>query len=80
MIDFFETHFPDGTMSARVRADGLPKGMHYCVTLWSDGKCTARSQAYGNGSVRYYTHRTYEAALAHAYAWAKRKIAESKHI
>lgn len=76
MIEFVERHLSDGTTTARVKADGLPAEMHYCITQWSDGKVTARSKAYGNGSVRYYTHPTYDAALAHAYTWASRKIAE----
>ena len=78
MIEFIERHMADGSMTARVKADGLPAEMRYIVTQWPDGKVTARSQAYGNGSVRYYTHRTYDAALAHAYTWASRKIAEAR--
>ena len=78
MIEFIERHMADGSMTARVKSDQLPAEMRYIITQWPDGKITGRSQAYGNGSVRYYTHRTYDAALAHAYAWASRKIAENR--
>lgn len=77
MIDFTETILPLGGMKARVRADGLPAGMYYHITLRHDGRVTSKSRANGNGSVRYYTHRTYEEALAHGYNWAKRKVAEA---
>ena len=80
MIDYTEKSFPDGTMTASIKATGLPFGMHYVITLWADGKCTARSRADGNGSVRYYTHRNYEAALAHGHTWARRKIAECRRM
>ncbi len=78
MIDFTETVLPMGGMRARVRAGDLPDGMYYHITLWADGKVTSKSRANGNGSVRYYTHRTYDEALAHGFNWAKRKVAEAK--
>ena len=78
MIEFFERFRPDGGMSASVRADGLPEGMHYRITYWPDGKVTAQSRAHGRGSVRYYTHRTYMEALAHGYHWAQRKVTEAR--
>ena len=77
MIEFIERHMADGSMTARVRADGLPQGMRYCISWWPDGKVTAQSKANGKGSVRYYTHRSYTHALNHGYLWAKRKIAEA---
>jgi len=78
MIEFFESYMLDGSMTARVKSPDLPKGMGYTITLWNDGKVTARSRAHGNGSVRYYSHSTYDEALAHGYAWAQRKIAEAR--
>jgi hypothetical protein len=78
MIEFIERFRPDGGMSARVKADGLPPEMYYRVTYWPDGKVTAQSKAYGKGSIRYYTHPTYIEALAHGYRWAQRKVAEAK--
>ena len=32
MIEFIERFRPDGGMSARIKADGLPPEMHYRVT------------------------------------------------
>ena len=78
MIDFTETVLPMGGMRAHIRADGLPDGMYYRITMWADGKVTAKSRAYGNGSVRYYTHSTYDEALTHGANWAKRKVAEAE--
>ena len=78
MIEFIECHMNDGSMSARVKSAELPSGMRYTVTLWSDGAVTAQSRANGDGSVRYYTHRTYAEALAHGYTWAQRKIDEAR--
>lgn len=75
MIDFTEKFFSDGSMAASVRADGLPAGMYYRVHRWPDGRCTAKSRGHGNGSVRYYSHRSYEEALAHGFLWAARKVA-----
>ena len=78
MIEFIERHMADGSMTARVRADGLPQGMRYIITYWPDGTVTAQSRANGNWSVRYYTHRTYPAAMRHGYRWAQRKMAEAR--
>ncbi len=78
MIEFIERHMADGSMTARVRADGLPAGMRYIVTWWADGRVTAQSRAYGNGSIRYYTHQTYTHALHHGFKWAQRKVAEAR--
>ena len=78
MIDFFETALPHGHMSVRLRATDLPAGMYYHIKVQPDGKATAKSRAHGNGSVRYYHHATYDEALDHATAWARRKIAEAK--
>jgi hypothetical protein len=76
MIEFIETALPHGNMRSRLRADGLPAGMYYDITVRPDGRCEAKSRANGNGSVRYYSHSTYDEAMAHATQWAKRKIAE----
>lgn len=78
MIQFSEKFTSDGGMRAEVHADGLPSGMYYQIQLRADGKCLAKSRAYGNGSIRYYSHRSYEEALAHGFQWAKRKVAEAK--
>lgn len=78
MIEFIETVLPMGGMRARVRADGLPTGMYYHITLWADGKVTAKRRGYGNGSVRYYSHESYDEALRHGFQWAKRKVAEAR--
>lgn len=78
MIEFVETALPHGYMSSRLRAEGLPTGMYYHIKVRPDGWCEAKSRANGNGSVRYYSHRTYDEALEHATKWAKRKIAEGK--
>ena len=80
MIEFMETARPDGHMLSRLRADGLPKGMYYSITVWQDGRCTASSRGYGNGSVRYYDHASYEEAMQHATSWAKRKLAEARQM
>ena len=77
MIDFFEMHNHDGTMLSCLRADGLPRGMSYTIKIHDNGRCEAKSRAHGNGSVRYYMHRTYAEAQAHALTWAKRKIREA---
>lgn len=77
MIDFFEMHNPDGTMLSCLRADGLPRGMSYTIKIREDGWCESKSRAHGNGSIRYYSHRTYAEAQAHALTWAKRKIREA---
>lgn len=78
MIEFIETALADGHMQSRLRADGLPSGMYYSITVWADGRCTASSRGYGNGSVRYYDHASYDEAMQHATAWAKRKLAEER--
>ena len=78
MIEFVETALPHGCMNSRLRADGLPAGMYYHIKVQPDGRCEAKSRANGNGSVRYYSHRTYDEALEHATKWAQRKIRESK--
>jgi hypothetical protein len=75
MIEFIETALPHGLMKSRLRADGLPRGMYYHITVQPGGRCTASSRGYGNGSVRYYDHATYDEAMQHATSWARRKIA-----
>ena len=78
MIEFVETFTPAGGMTARLHATRLPHGMGYTVTLWPDGAVTAQSTTGSRASVRYYTHRTYAAALAHGFAWAQRKERETR--
>jgi hypothetical protein len=78
MIEFIETALPDGHGRSRLRAEGLPAGMAYTITVRPDGWCEAKSRANGNGSVRYYSHRSYDEAMTHATQWARRKIAEAK--
>lgn len=78
MIEFIETIYPDGRTNYRLRADGLPPGMYYYINLTAAGKCEGKSRSRGNGSVRYYSHRDIDEAMAHATAWAKRKLAEKR--
>lgn len=83
MIEFNEIARRDGYMTIVVKAAGLPAGrdprdFRYVITLRPDGACESRSRANGAGSTRHYSFRTYDAAQAHAVAWAKRKIVEAR--
>lgn len=79
MIDFTEIVYPGRGMRAVLKSEQLPAGMSYVIDAMdmANGKTAfqSRSQAYGRGSRRYYTHSSYQAALDHGTAWAKRKIA-----
>lgn len=77
-IEFIETYKADGYTHVAIKAEGLPEGMYYRMTVRPDGWVEAKSRARGAGSTRYYTHRTLEAAQQHATAWARRKIAEAR--
>jgi hypothetical protein len=83
MIEFIETTNRDGETSAYLKAEGMPKGAKpedykYHIRVRADGWCECRSRAYGAGSTRYYSFRTYAEAMEHGVKWAKRKIAEAK--
>jgi hypothetical protein len=80
MIQFNEIAQRDGYMTVVLQADGMPvsrdsRDFRYVITVRPDGACESRSRAFGAGSTRHYSFPTYDAAQAHAVAWAKRKIA-----
>ena len=83
-IDFLETYNDDGTITAELRANETLgkrrewKDYRLTITVRDDGWCETRSRAHGAGSTRYYTHKSYDDAQAHAVAWARRKIAEAR--
>lgn len=83
-IDFLETYNNDGSITAELRANEPlgkrreSKDYRLTITVRDDGWCETRSRAYGMGSTRYYTHKSYDEAQAHAVAWARRKIAEAR--
>ena len=64
-------------MVSWINAD-LPSGYHYRIIVRENGGCECDSRAFGNGSVRHYSFRTYEEAQEHALAWCKRKLAEER--
>lgn len=76
MIEFIE-NTTSTSFQAHLRAAGLPATMRYTVFQEIDGKVWSQSKAYGLGSTRYYSFKTYDEALEHGVKWAKRKIAEA---
>jgi hypothetical protein len=82
-MEFIETYQPGGEITSRLVCADLPiaydrKRYSYNIKVRVDGWCECISRAEGGGSVRYYSFRTYDLAMAHATSWAKRKIAQSK--
>ena len=82
-MEFIETYHSDGKITSRLACADLPisydgKRYSYNIRVRIDGRCECISRAEGCGSVRYYSFRTYDLAMAHATAWAKRKIAQAK--
>ena len=83
MIEFSEKVVADGVMKVALLCPELPvacdgRKYRYVITVCSDGWCRTSSRANGNGSIRYYSFRTYAQAQEHAVRWAKRKIAEAR--
>lgn len=79
MIQFIETYYSNGTMSARLACDDLPiaydgKRYSYNIQIDHDGKCKCKSRAEGNGSIRYHVFADYNSAMSHGIKWAKRKL------
>jgi hypothetical protein len=80
-MDFSERYTPKGKLFSRLVADGMPIGKHhadysYVIEVDADGTVTSTSRAFGNGSIRYHSFRTYPDAMAHGIKWATRKIRE----
>lgn len=62
---------------ARVRCDELPAFMS-CVIIADGSKWVRRTQAFGNGSVRYHSHACLDDAYEAARKWVRRKVAEER--
>lgn len=80
-LTYSETYLPR-TGSTVAHLVNLPHGWSYKITVpyavltgVEGALVVSTSRADGDGSVRHYTFRTYQEALDHGTAWAKRRIA-----
>jgi len=70
-LEYIETVHPGFVFAA---LKGLPKGWSYRIYDNPVEGVRATSKAIGNGSVRHYTFHTFDEAMAHGIAWAKRRM------
>lgn len=78
-MEFIETYKSDGTFTAVLRSEALPKdhsGRRFAakISVEENGRALLVTRANGNGSIRYRSFQSYTQAQEAVIKWAKRKI------